>query len=82
MRELIGGIAENDGHRLTKLVGLCEDIGIKESLAVGFAQVFSLIPGSSRSGTTITGGLLAGLTRDVAARFSFRRALGLDSGCS
>jgi hypothetical protein len=33
MRELIGGIAENDGHGLTQLVGLCEDIGIKEDFA-------------------------------------------------
>jgi undecaprenyl-diphosphatase len=38
---------------------------------VGFAQVFALIPGSSRSGTTITGGLFSGLTRETAARFSF-----------
>jgi undecaprenyl-diphosphatase len=38
---------------------------------VGVAQVFALIPGSSRSGTTITGGLFAGLTRETAARFSF-----------
>jgi undecaprenyl-diphosphatase len=50
---------------------MMEDLGVKEALVVGFAQVFALIPGSSRSGTTITGALFAGLTRDVAARFSF-----------
>ena len=44
---------------------------LKDALAVGFAQVFALIPGSSRSGTTITGGLFSGLTREAAARFSF-----------
>jgi undecaprenyl-diphosphatase len=44
---------------------------MKDALAVGFAQVFALIPGSSRSGTTITGGLFSGLTREAAARFSF-----------
>jgi len=60
-------VAELAGSRKKHM----EDIGVKESLAVGFAQVFALIPGSSRSGTTITGALLAGLTRDVAARFSF-----------
>jgi undecaprenyl-diphosphatase len=38
---------------------------------VGFAQVLALIPGSSRSGSTIMGGLFAGLTRETAARFSF-----------
>jgi len=38
---------------------------------MGFAQVLALIPGSSRSGSTIMGGLFAGLTRETAARFSF-----------
>ncbi len=47
------------------------DISIKDSILIGIAQAFALIPGSSRSGTTITGGLLMGLKRDVAARFSF-----------
>ena len=42
-----------------------------DSRCVGFAQALSLIPGSSRSGTTITAGLLVGMKRDVAARFSF-----------
>lgn len=48
-----------------------EHIGLREALVVGLAQVFALIPGSSRSGTTITGALLAGLSRESAARFSF-----------
>ncbi|HEX3185746.1 MAG TPA: undecaprenyl-diphosphate phosphatase, partial [Pyrinomonadaceae bacterium] len=46
-------------------------LGIRDALAVGGAQVLSLIPGSSRSGSTIMGGLFAGLTRETAARFSF-----------
>ena len=46
-------------------------LGIRDALAVGFSQVLSLIPGSSRSGSTIMGGLFAGLTRETAARFSF-----------
>ena len=46
-------------------------LGIRDALAVGSAQVLSLIPGSSRSGSTIMGGLFAGLTRETAARFSF-----------
>jgi undecaprenyl-diphosphatase len=42
-----------------------------DALIVGFAQALALIPGSSRSGTTITAGLFVGLTRETAARFSF-----------
>lgn len=44
---------------------------IGDALAVGTAQVLALIPGSSRSGSTIMGGLFAGQTRETAARFSF-----------
>ena len=42
-----------------------------DSLLIGIAQAFALIPGVSRSGSTITAGLARGLTRDAAARFSF-----------
>ncbi|HEY9233160.1 MAG TPA: undecaprenyl-diphosphate phosphatase, partial [Blastocatellia bacterium] len=42
-----------------------------DAITVGVAQVFALIPGFSRSGSTICGGLFAGLTRESAARFSF-----------
>lgn len=44
---------------------------VSDALAVGFSQVLALIPGSSRSGSTIMGGLFSGLTRETAARFSF-----------
>ena len=43
----------------------------KDALVIGTAQACALIPGSSRSGTTITAGLFLGLTRETAARFSF-----------
>ena len=52
-----------------------EDLGWFETLLVGFAQCAALIPGASRSGTTITGGIFAGMTRDAAARFSFLLSL-------
>ena len=42
-----------------------------DTIVIGLSQVFSLLPGASRSGTTISGGLLVGLKRDEAARFSF-----------
>ncbi len=48
-----------------------KDITVFDSAMIGLAQAAALIPGSSRSGTTITAGLFLGLKRDVAARFSF-----------
>jgi len=48
-----------------------KDITWKDTLIIGFAQSLALIPGSSRSGTTITAGLFLGLKRETAARFSF-----------
>jgi undecaprenyl-diphosphatase len=48
-----------------------EEISTTDAVVVGTAQAIALIPGASRSGTTITGGLFRGLTREAAARFSF-----------
>ncbi|MEO8209375.1 MAG: undecaprenyl-diphosphate phosphatase [bacterium] len=47
------------------------EITVKDGIAIGCAQALALIPGSSRSGVTITAGLFRGLKRDVAARYSF-----------
>lgn len=52
-----------------------ENIGWKEALLIGLAQSIALIPGSSRSGVTITGGLFLKLDRATAARFSFLLSL-------
>lgn len=46
-------------------------IGWKDVLVIGGAQALALIPGTSRSGITMTAGLMMGLTREAAARFSF-----------
>jgi undecaprenyl-diphosphatase len=48
-----------------------EDLSLKDAMAVGFAQVLALVPGASRSGSTIMGGLFVGERRETAARFSF-----------
>jgi len=48
-----------------------EQLGILDAIVVGFAQCLALIPGSSRSGSTIMAGLFAGEVRETAARFSF-----------
>lgn len=50
---------------------LFESLGIKDGLGMGLAQALALIPGVSRSGSTLTAGLMMGLERSTAARFSF-----------
>ncbi len=52
-----------------------DDISWRDAMLIGCAQAIALIPGSSRSGTTITGGLFVGLNRETAARFSFLLSL-------
>ncbi len=60
-------LAERVGKRVYDI----RNLSIGTALAVGFAQALALIPGVSRSGSTITAGLFMGLKRDSAARFSF-----------
>ena len=51
------------------------DLKLKDALLVGIAQAIALIPGTSRSGITMTAGLMLGFTRHTAARFSFFLAI-------
>lgn len=76
---IVGGIAflvveyffkEQDHH--TRDV---EDVTYKQAFWVGIAQVLSLIPGTSRAGASIIGGMLAGMSRKASAEFSFLLAL-------
>lgn len=48
-----------------------KDVKLKDAMIIGFAQAMALIPGTSRSGATITAGLFLGFDREAAARFSF-----------
>lgn len=48
-----------------------KDLGVGRALSIGFAQCLALIPGVSRSGITISAGLLTGLKGEAATRFSF-----------
>ena len=58
------------------------DMSYKTALWVGLFQVLSIIPGTSRSGSTILGGMLTGLSREIAAEFSFFLAIPIMFGVS
>jgi undecaprenyl-diphosphatase len=59
--------AELVGRRVRRI----EDVGRADAIWIGLAQACALVPGVSRSGSTITAGLFLGLEREAAARFSF-----------
>ncbi|MDC0575243.1 undecaprenyl-diphosphate phosphatase [Nitrosomonadaceae bacterium] len=74
---IVGGViilwAEQRKHIVD--VDQIEDMNWKHALKVGLIQCFALIPGTSRSGATIIGGLLFGLSRKAATEFSFFLAI-------
>ena len=59
-----------------------EDLTYKDALIIGSFQVLSLIPGTSRSGSTIIGGMLNGISRTASAEFSFFMAIPIMLGAS
>ncbi len=59
-----------------------DDLSWKTALGIGCFQVLSLVPGTSRSGSTIIGGLLLGCTRSVASKFTFFLAIPVMFGAS
>ncbi|EFQ63458.1 MULTISPECIES: undecaprenyl-diphosphate phosphatase [Pseudomonas] len=74
---VVGGIvmlwAERRAHEVH--AETVDDITWKDALKIGFAQCLAMIPGTSRSGSTIIGGLLFGLSRKAATEFSFFLAM-------
>lgn len=70
--------ADSDFGAITTI----EDLDWKTALGIGCFQVLSLVPGTSRSGSTIIGGLLLGTTRAVAAEFTFYLAIPVMFGAS
>ncbi|NDJ22541.1 undecaprenyl-diphosphate phosphatase [Nostoc sp. B(2019)] len=64
---LLLGLAEQLGKRQRDF----ENLAMRDGVLMGLAQALALIPGVSRSGSTLTGGLFMGLQRETAARFSF-----------
>ena len=75
---LLMWLGEKVGNLQKPLTG----ISLVDSLIVGTAQAFALIPGVSRSGSTITAGLFCGLTREAAVRFSFLLSTPLIAGAA
>jgi undecaprenyl-diphosphatase len=76
---IVGGIVflivEYFHKEHTEQVMDIEQITYKQALWIGIAQVFALVPGTSRAGASIVGALLVGLNRKVSAEFSFLLAL-------
>src|SRR5574340_769461 len=74
---IVGGLiilwAEKRKH--SEHIVSVDDMHWKDALKLGFAQALALIPGTSRSGATIIGGLFLGLSRQAAAEFSFFLAI-------
>jgi undecaprenyl-diphosphatase len=74
---VIGGVlilwAERRKHVIS--TPTVDDLNWHRALAVGFAQALAMVPGTSRSGATIIGGLFLGLSRKAAAEFSFFLAI-------
>ncbi|MFF2927560.1 undecaprenyl-diphosphate phosphatase [Streptomyces celluloflavus] len=62
-------------HRAVQQRKSLTDLNVKDGLLYGICQAMALIPGVSRSGATISGGLLMGYTRESAARYSFLLAI-------
>ncbi|WEH43006.1 undecaprenyl-diphosphate phosphatase [Streptomyces sp. NBC_01218] len=69
-RDEVGG-----KHRAARERKSLQDLGVRDGLIYGLCQAMALIPGVSRSGATISGGLLMGYTREAAARYSFLLAI-------
>ena len=75
-------IIENRNKRKSLRINSLKDITYKTAIGIGVFQVLSLIPGTSRSGATIIGGILLGVSRTIAAEFTFFLAIPVMFGAS
>lgn len=75
-------VIENYNKRRTPRITSLEKLTFKDALLIGVFQVLSLIPGTSRSGSTIIGGILIGTSRELAAEFTFFLAIPVMFGAS
>ena len=70
------------GVLISRPIDSVDDLHWRDALKIGFAQCAALIPGTSRSGATIIGGMLFGLPRTVATEFSFFLAIPVIAGAT
>ncbi|MBP7807132.1 undecaprenyl-diphosphatase UppP [Candidatus Saccharibacteria bacterium] len=77
---LMGGMMLWAERLATQQTSKLEKVTTKQALVMGFAQALAVIPGVSRSGSTITAGLFVGLDRVTATRFSFLLGIPIISG--
>ena len=75
-------VIENYNKRRTPRIVTLSDLSFKDAFLIGVFQVLSLIPGTSRSGSTIIGGILIGASRELAAEFTFFLAIPVMFGAS
>lgn len=75
-------VIENYNKTRKPSIRRLKDITFQDALLIGIFQVLSLIPGTSRSGATIIGGILIGTTRELAAEFTFFLAIPVMFGAS
>ena len=75
-------IIENYNKKRTAKIDSLESLTFKDAFLIGLFQVLSLIPGTSRSGSTIIGGILIGTSREIAAEFTFFLAIPVMFGAS
>ncbi len=75
-------LIENYNKKRTPRVTSLKDLSFKDALLIGVFQVLSLVPGTSRSGSTIIGGILIGTSRELAAEFTFFLAIPVMFGAS
>ncbi len=68
-------VADRCALKFKKPIEKLKNIGWGKALLVGIAQALAIIPGTSRSGVTITAGLFSGMSREMATRFSFLLAI-------
>jgi len=79
---LVTGLLLVASERLGRRIRFINQAGLQDAVWIGLAQAMTIAPGISRSGATIAAGLVRGLRRDDAARFSFLMAIPITAGAA